>query len=154
MTGMKFIAKVTFYILMAEQTCTLLIIVFLQNGIDMWIKWYLIQFQILIILLVIVSLNLMFLTTCVQSCPYQSYSKQLGHGRICFLTRSSCSYTEKGTFFSCTYKKNLSPWKPTRRKIRNRICCRPVTMGTPILSLPCWRKGDVKNSNSISTVKV
>ena len=44
-----------------------------------------------IILLVIVSLELKGFTIDVQSYPYYSYSKQLGHGRIYFLPGSFCS---------------------------------------------------------------
>ena len=63
MTGINFIAKVTFHTRRAEQTCTLLgnhhfIHIFLENGFDIWMELYLIQCQILIILLVIVSLEL------------------------------------------------------------------------------------------------
>ena len=45
--------------------------IFLENCLNIWIKMHLIQFQILIISLVIVSLELKeFLTIDMQSCPY------------------------------------------------------------------------------------
>ena len=54
--------------------------IFLESCIDIWIKLYLTQFHILIISLVMVSIELEeSLTIGVQSCPYLSYSKQLGH---------------------------------------------------------------------------
>ena len=60
---MKFIAKVTFYVLKADKHahCSAAIIfkhIFLENCISIWIELYLIHFHILIIVLVIVSLEL------------------------------------------------------------------------------------------------